>query len=195
MNVMARNAVVGAGLGAALMYVLDPVQGNRRRALIRDKMTRAARRTRDAGSATRRDMGNRLQGLAANVRSRFTGRHVDDRVLTERVRAELGRAASHPAAIHVDACDGCVTLTGDVLASETASIMSAIADVRGVGEVLNEMTSHTSPEHVPALQGESARAGQWSAWLRGGWSPTSLMAAGAAMALITGGAAFRTRSA
>lgn len=194
MNVIARNAVVGAGLGAGLMYVLDPVQGNRRRALIRDKMIRAARRTRDAGGATRRDMGNRLQGIAATVRSRLTGGDLDDRVLTEHVRAELGRVASHPAAIHVDACDGCVTLTGDVVASEAASIMNAIASVRGVGEVLNEMTTHASGEHVPALQGESERPGQWSTWLRSGWSPASMVAAGAAMALLTG-AAFRTRSA
>jgi BON domain-containing protein len=190
MNVTARNAIVGAGLGAGLMYVLDPVHGRRRRALVRDKMMWAARKTRDAGGATGRDIRNRVQGAASLLRTRVRGDAADDSVLTGRARAELGRVASHPRAIHVDTCDGCVTLSGDVLASEVAAIMSSISSVRGVSEVVNEMTTHASAEHVPALQGESPRPEHWSTWMRSSWSPASLAAAGAALALI-GAAAMR----
>ena len=35
----------GLGLGAALMYVLDPERGKRRRALVRDKAVRAAHKS------------------------------------------------------------------------------------------------------------------------------------------------------
>lgn len=36
--------LVGIGIGAGLMYALDP-QGNRRRALARDKVTKAVHKT------------------------------------------------------------------------------------------------------------------------------------------------------
>lgn len=59
----ARNSLVGAGIGAGLMFLLDPARGNRRRALIRDKMIYAVRKTRDTAGAARRDVGNRLYGM------------------------------------------------------------------------------------------------------------------------------------
>ncbi len=40
------------GLGAAAMYLMDPDQGRRRRALARDKMTKARRAIRERASAT-----------------------------------------------------------------------------------------------------------------------------------------------
>lgn len=40
------------GLGAAAMYLLDPDQGRRRRALARDKMTKARRVIRERASGT-----------------------------------------------------------------------------------------------------------------------------------------------
>lgn len=188
MNAAARNSIAGAALGAGLMLLLDPVRGNRRRALIRDKMIWAARKSRDAAGATRRDLGNRLYGAGARIRSLANRGPVDDRVLVERARAELGRVASHPRAIDVSACNGCVTLTGDVLASEVVPILSAIAGVRGVNDVENQMTAHASAAGVPSLQGESERPGRWSTWLRSGWSPTAVLGAGATVAAAAAGA-------
>ena len=53
----------GAGIGAALMYILDPDQGRRRRALLRDKLVSMSNKTSDAVGRTSRDLRNRAQGV------------------------------------------------------------------------------------------------------------------------------------
>jgi hypothetical protein len=176
MNGLARTSLLGAGIGAGLMFLLDPARGRRRRALIRDKMIFAARKTRDAAGATRRDVGNRLYGMTTEVRERFSGGTADDRIVCERVRAELGRVASHPRSIHVSVTDGVATLTGDVLSAEAPQIVRAVQRVRGVDSVQNAMNVHERADGVPSLQGVSHRPGQWTTWLRSGWSPTAMLA-------------------
>ncbi len=57
--------ISGLGLGAALMYVLDPEGGNRRRALIRDKTVSWARRTGDTLAGSSRHLANRAKGFVA----------------------------------------------------------------------------------------------------------------------------------
>ena len=61
----------GIGIGAGLMYLLDPDRGNRRRALIRDKMVKVNRQTRDAVGGRVRDMGNRAKGMLHAAKSVF----------------------------------------------------------------------------------------------------------------------------
>jgi hypothetical protein len=56
------------GLGAGLMYFLDPQAGRRRRALVRDQVTHSVHATTDAIESTRRDLTNRAQGIAARTR-------------------------------------------------------------------------------------------------------------------------------
>jgi hypothetical protein len=68
----------GAGLGAALMYVLDPERGRRRRALARDKAVSFAKDTGRAVARTSRDLGNRAKGVAAEVRSAVAKREDSD---------------------------------------------------------------------------------------------------------------------
>ena len=185
MTSAARSSLIGAGCGATLMFIFDPSRGARRRALMRDKFVRAARKTRDAAGATSRDLGNRLSGVAARTRSLVSDEDgVDDRVICERVRAELGRVASHPRAIHVQSNRGVVTLTGDVLTDEVSTIVSHVSRVRGVEDVRNAMRAHPTANRVPALQGRSQRPGWWSTWLREGWSPAALIAAGVGTAAI-----------
>jgi len=53
----------GIGLGAALMYILDPDQGRRRRALLRDKLVGATNQASDVIGKTTRDLRNRAQGV------------------------------------------------------------------------------------------------------------------------------------
>jgi hypothetical protein len=61
----------GAGLGAAIMYLLDPDRGNRRRALIRDKMVKVNRQTQEAVSGKVQDMTNRAKGMLHEAKSAF----------------------------------------------------------------------------------------------------------------------------
>ena len=57
----------GVGLGAALMYVLDPDKGRRRRVLMRNQATHSIHKTMDALDTTARDLRNRLRGLGAGT--------------------------------------------------------------------------------------------------------------------------------
>ena len=59
----------GIGLGAAVMYVLDPQGGRRRRAFARDKAMSLASKTSKVVSARSRDLANRAKGVAAEARS------------------------------------------------------------------------------------------------------------------------------
>jgi hypothetical protein len=128
----------GVGVGALVMYFLDPTSGNRRRAVTRDKVSKAGR---DAGSAIQgktRDLANRARGLAARTRSRFEGETPADDVLAQRVRTALGRVISHPKLINIAANDGVVTLSGTVAEEETIGLSAAVRAVQGVKELVDE---------------------------------------------------------
>ena len=59
----------GLGAGAGLMYLLDPDRGNRRRALIRDKMVKLNRQTQEAVGGRVKDMSNRAKGMLHEAKS------------------------------------------------------------------------------------------------------------------------------
>jgi hypothetical protein len=62
------TAVGAFGLGALVMYIFDPQQGRRRRALARDQLAHAQRRIGDTANATYQDLRNRAYGLYAETR-------------------------------------------------------------------------------------------------------------------------------
>lgn len=152
----------GIGIGAALMYFLDPDKGTRRRALVRDQFmslgTSLRTRAPESLGAKGRDLRNRAQGLAAKTKGLFTSDDAPDSVIVERVRAELGRATRHAGAINVDVNEGRVTLRGDALQNEADSIISTVEGVRGVREVDNQLNVHERAGDIPALQGGSEQA-------------------------------------
>jgi uncharacterized membrane protein len=65
-----RGWLIGAGVGAGLMYVLDPRQGRRRRALARDKLVSVLHRADDVIHGKARDLANRTRGVVAETRAR-----------------------------------------------------------------------------------------------------------------------------
>jgi hypothetical protein len=136
---MRHNAAIllSLGAGALLMFYLDPARGRRRRALVRDKLVRAAGATSEAIDETRNDLGNRLQGLKARWHHVNRDEAVDDAVLTDRVRAELGRHTEHARNITVSVCDGEVILTGLVTTAEAKRVERATWRVPGVCKVVN----------------------------------------------------------
>ena len=149
-----RELLVGAGIGAALVYMLDPVAGGRRRALLRDKAAWISRKSREGLAGQTRDLANRARGLSAKTRARLADEPVEDRTLIERVRSELGRVCSHPRAIDVLSINGDVTLRGPLLARDLDAVLAAIAAVRGVRSVVNQLEVHASGDRVPSLQRE-----------------------------------------
>jgi len=175
MNPRLASAMGGLGLGAGLMYVLDPARGARRRALARDKLARAIRRSRAAAGRTVRDLRNRARGIAARARSLGRrgrrGAGEPDR-LAARVRSILGRAVSHPAAIHVSVRDGdVVTLEGPVLAHEVSRLIDLVAAAPGAGAVENKLEVHEDATGIKALQGGGIRAGERFELLQETWAP------------------------
>jgi BON domain len=168
-----RTLVLGAGAGAALAFIADPDRGHRRRALLRDQMVRAGRKSRDTVDATTRDLANRTKGVVAAARGRVAVENVDATQLLERVRARLGRACSHPRAIGVDVANGNVTLRGPIVAGEVDAVLAAVAPVRGVRTVTNELASYESTDRVPSLQGAGRLGEPTLDVLQGSWAPAT----------------------
>ena len=187
---MDRNwsLAAAAALGAGTMFMLDPNRGARRRALVRDKLVRAAHNTGEGLETTARDAANRARGAAAEVRGKVRREHVDDIRLAARVRSELGRFTSHPRAITVTAMDGRVEVEGPILSDEAERLLAAVRAVRGVASVEDRLERHDSAENVPALQGGSTRPGRRSPLLQESWSPTARAVAGLAGVAIAMGA-------
>ena len=184
-----RGALLtGLGIGAGLMYFLDPERGGRRREVARDRMAHAASRSRDALRAATRDMAARTSGTVARVRAVFDRQPVDDQILLERARAQLGHLLSHPRAIEVTSIDGVVMVRGPILQAEVTPLLKALLRMRGVRRVLNLLEEHKDAAHVPALQGGSTpRAAQRLVM----WSPAARVVAGATGTALAGYGASR----
>lgn len=175
----------GVGAGAALMYMLDPDRGKRRRAHLRDKMASATNRVPDAINVTARDLANRARGLAAQAGSLFSREDVSDEVLLARVRSKLGRVVSHPSSIEVAANQGRVILSGPILAREVDKLLACVSAVPGVHDVESQLEIHKDPGDVPGLQGGKPRSGDRPDFLQENWSPTTRLLAGAAGGALT----------
>jgi hypothetical protein len=64
---------LGAGIGAGLMFLLDPQMGKRRRALLHDKTLSLTRHASAAIDRTARDLRNRSYGTLVSIRSGHIG--------------------------------------------------------------------------------------------------------------------------
>ena len=178
--------VTAAGLGAAAMYFYDPQRGNRRRALLRDKLTRLANVSDDALDAVTQDLGHRMQGWTAELRALRTPDEAPDQVIVARVRSRLGRVCSHPGAVEVTADNGHVTLSGPVLADEVDLVLARTAAVRGVRGLTNTLRVYRHASDIPGLQGGVMRPDEEPAYLHRHWSPAGRLVAsmaGCGMAL------------
>lgn len=181
----AGSFLIGAATGSALMFMLDPTGGGRRRARVRDEMVRATRTTREGVDATVRDISNRSRGIAAAARRRWSNTPVSDEALVERVRARIGRVCSHPRAIEVESHDGQVTVRGPVLSAEADRLISTVGSVPGVASVMDQLERHTRTEGIPALQGRGRVAGPSLDILQARWAPGTRAMVGAGL-LATG---------
>jgi uncharacterized membrane protein len=173
----------GAALavGAALMYGLDPNQGRRRRARLRDEADHVAHAAVRSANKAVEDASHRFHGLGARLRSLAVSGRVDDAVLAERVRSCLGRLCSHPHALRVTVKDGVVEVQGPVMAEEARALLSRVRRVPGAVGVRDGLERHSGPD-VPALQG--ARAIPRHGFARSRWSPAARWSLGGAGILL-----------
>jgi uncharacterized membrane protein len=184
------SALGGFVLGATVARLLDPRSGARRRAQVLQKGMHTTHEAADFTGKSLRDLRNRSRGILHALFG-STG-PVDDAVLVERVRSKLGRFSSHPGAIEVSVSDGCVELRGPVLAAEHQQVIDAVADVRGVRRVDDDLQVHKQPD-VPALQGGAGRRIPRPELLQENWAPgTRLIVGSAGATLIAWGVARRS---
>jgi uncharacterized membrane protein len=149
----ARLLLSAAVAGAISMYLLDPDQGRRRRAVTRDRLASGMSWLDDATNVASRDLRNRARGFAHEFRARLTAEEVPNEILSERVRARLGGTVSHPGAIEVAALSGRVTLSGAVLEREYVRLLRTVWTVRGVADIEDRLAVYESAAGVSALQG------------------------------------------
>lgn len=168
------GGALGAGAGALMMYLFDPRSGRRRRALMRDKMRRSWNEAETLAEKAVRDASHRAKGALAESRAALLEGEVNDEVLHERVRAQLGRSCSHPRAIEVVCRDGEVELHGPVLENEHHTLLAKIRRVRGVKDVHDHLEVHAEPD-IPELQGGSPRTGPRRELMQQSWTPAMRM--------------------
>ena len=196
---MATRAIPGGllllgsfGLGAAVMYLFDPILGRQRRAVTGDRARHLVRHEREILAKAGRDAAHRTHGLVERVRHPLPKR-VPDRVLEGRVRSRIGRAVSHPSSIEVRVQDGEVVLSGPILTDEAPRLVRCVRAVPGARAVIDQLARHDSAEGVPGLQGAGRVARSWPR--RETWSPSMQVAAtGAGAALAAWGLAHRGRA-
>ncbi|HEY2987567.1 MAG TPA: BON domain-containing protein [Candidatus Binatia bacterium] len=177
--------LTGTGLGCLAMYALDPDAGGRRRALARDKMTKIQKKAGDAAATTARDLKNRALGTVAEARSSWLGGSIDDDVLKDRVRSEMGSLARYPRSIEVEVDDGRVTLAGPVFQDEYEQLLEGVSSIRGVHGLENRLQLHETAETFPGFQGElkPKPSGRPIDLLRENWSPATKFLVGFASTL------------
>jgi uncharacterized membrane protein len=159
------------GLGAGAMYFYDPVQGRRRRAMVRDQFTRVVNRTDDAIDVALEDLRNRTRGTLAEVMNTMSEGGSPDWLLEERVRARMGRNVQHAGSIEVIAEDGYITLRGPILAEDVERTIKRTSSVRGVKGVNNKLDIYENEADIPGLQGQANKRMEKPEWEQENWSP------------------------
>ncbi len=139
---MKRLLALATGLaaGALAMYMLDPNNGRRRRALVRDKAVAAGHDLGRLSRRTTRQAANHLRGTAARLRARTRHSPLDDEQLHEHIRARLGHTLHHPAHVEVQVDHGHVVLKGTASVEEMDLLVATVSKMQGVHGVENRLT-------------------------------------------------------
>ena len=186
----ARGFGYGLLAGLGLMFLLEPRQGNARRAIVRDKSRRAVRDVEHALDMGTRDLAHRIEGAIVSVLSP-PDEDVRDDVLVARVRARLGHVCSHAHGIDVVVKgSGCIELKGPVLAAEHDRIVHAVSHVPGVREIDDDLVVHANVGDHPSLHGQA----HGPAPIEALWTPATrvvlgVVCAGVALSSILRGSA------
>ena len=180
-----KTLLTSLGLGAGLMYFLDPQYGNRRRALVRDRANGVVNSMDNFLGGASEDMRNRARGVLAEMSAKLSDQGAPDWILEERVRANLGRLAAHGRAVDVRADGGRIVLSGPALRNEADLIVKTATRTRGVHGVENRLQLFDDPADIPALQGTVTKKGAIPEWQQENWSPAMRLLSGVGGSLLT----------
>ncbi len=140
-----RKLGVTAALAAAVAWLLDPVSGRRRRALLRDRTAGLVRRGTRRSERFGRHMASDAQGLAQRAaHAREEPKVLDDATLKDKVETEIFRPADSPKGrVSVSAQHGVVQLRGEVDSPDMIEdLVKKTRSIQGVRDVENLL-------HVP----------------------------------------------
>lgn len=129
------KAAAAFAAGALVMFYLDPAAGRRRRALARDRALSTGHDVGRLARAKSKRAADRVRGLVARTRGRWSHEDIDDDRLEARVRSQLGRLVERPHGVEVRVREGCVTLGGFAGADEIEDLADAVASMPGVAAV------------------------------------------------------------
>ena len=180
-----KTLLASIGLGAGLMYFLDPQYGNQRRAMVRDKANSLVNSMDSSLDAAREDIRNRVRGVLSELTARLTDQGAPDWILEERVRSNLGRTARHSRAVQVQADGGRIHLSGPALREDKDALVKAAARTRGVYGVEDELQIFDNPQDIPSLQGSPSRGAATPDWQQRNWSPATRLLGGVGGSLLT----------
>ena len=181
-----KTLLTSVGVGAGLMYFLDPEQGDRRRAMVRDKANRLVNNLDESIDTAMEDARNRARGVLSEMTAKLSDQGAPDWILEERVRSNLGRLPAHTRIVNVRAEGGRIHLSGPVLREEKDAILKATSRTRGVHGVVDELQVFDNGDDIPALQGTpSPRRRSGSEWQQRNWSPATRLLSSVGGSLLT----------
>jgi uncharacterized membrane protein len=180
-----KTLVTTIGLGAGLMYFMDPQQGPRRRTMVIDKANRFVNNIDESIDIAVQDARNRARGVLSEMTARLSDQGAPDWILEERVRSNLGRLARHTRALDIRADGGRIYLSGAVLREEEDAIVKAALRTRGVHGVENQLQVFDNPQDIPALQTSSMQQQTLMQQTQRNWSPATRLLSSVGGSLLT----------
>jgi uncharacterized membrane protein len=183
-----KTLLTSVGVGAALMYFFDPHQGNRRRALIRDRVNSFINNMDDSIDVIVEDTRNRARGVLSEMTAKLSDQGTTpDWILEERVRAALGRATRHSRLLEIRSNGGNILISGPALRAEKDEIVKSATRARGVHSVQDEMQVFETAKDLPSLQIPNTGTYTYSAHprQRQNWSPATRLLSGVGGSLLT----------
>lgn len=158
-----RTFVFGGLVGAAAVYLFDPVSGRTRRARLRDQAMARAREARRSAESRGRYVAHTVEGKVAEMTTPSAG-PTDDATLRQRIHSDVfGRADVPKDRVTLDVADGVATLRGELDSpQEIDRLVERVRAVPGVLDVavLIHLPGKPAPNKEPAIEASRAARGR-----------------------------------